>query len=541
MVSIPDCSPDRAPKRPYTGTDPPPKRARGESGRPVRPPERLFPKAGKFGPKLPPVPTQPLTFGPSLDLRCRPTALIPEGWGAEMAHGRTPGHPVRVRGSRVARRGRAWGSRTDPFVPDWENIPQPGDAAALAAWRPYADDVAKGERVLRILPHGDDADKFWWRPVRFLGTSDGTGVLWVWVKYLAGRHDWIQDRMAVKDSRPQPWNDPTAWMTNTMDVPMEASILKSLNLSGPCGKYFPQLRGFRIMRHARCVRTSMEYAAYGNLHNFRRYFVNGIVRDYRYMSPAPPDGGDLFPTQFVFHFFMELSRACIAMNNLGIIHRDINPFNVYLMEDAESKYGFRAVLGDFGAAVIEDDPRFANPQHFVAITVYDMISCDTRTPPQGHWGGLPEGHLAHQVTCERVLEPAGLWSNSAQAHHYRHVAIALVTCLNEYPGNRPTSTKLHQVLHDWVLNPRTNEPDDMETEGTAIKLLRYHELWRMGESLQLEETRAKEMELYRRRVILYVQEQRMRADHGEPPLDEPLPEPPASTHSDNSPRSSQGS
>ncbi len=143
-------------------------------------------------------------------------------------------------------------------------------------------------------------------------------------------------------------------------------------------------RGARFFREARAI-AKLHHPHVVTLHNVGeegglRYLVMEYLPGRNLadaMAAAAADGGRI-PAADVLRYGTEIAEALSAAHAAGIIHRDVKPSNIRLVDDG------RAVLVDFGVAYDEGaatltasgafcgSPRYASPEQVDAKTAIDV-------------------------------------------------------------------------------------------------------------------------------------------------------------------------
>jgi len=73
---------------------------------------------------------------------------------------------------------------------------------------------------------------------------------------------------------------------------------------------------------------------------------------------------------FVAALLADLAGGLAAVHAAGVIHRDVKPSNVLLRPVRDSRYGYEAVLADFGVAHLVDATRLTTPGTVVGTAAY---------------------------------------------------------------------------------------------------------------------------------------------------------------------------
>ncbi|KAF2443721.1 kinase-like protein [Karstenula rhodostoma CBS 690.94] len=166
------------------------------------------------------------------------------------------------------------------------------------------------------------------------------------------------------------------------------------------------------------------------------------------------------PEAFVWHVFERLAAAVQFCHDLGVVHRDITPANVFLHSNTKMQTYPDVRLGDFGCAVDERDfsrltletlspgnPDFMPPEgcmvqassdvYQVGLVVLCLCMCETDLTEclADFYGGMD--------TCGRRISP--------------ELKRLIVWCLSREAGQRPSAEMLVASIQRVVSERRINK------------------------------------------------------------------------------------
>lgn len=142
--------------------------------------------------------------------------------------------------------------------------------------------------------------------------------------------------------------------------------------------------GLESVIRSRIIREAQIMGRLGSHPNIVTIFDLGELDDQPYIIMELINGGEAagliesapdnrLPTEKVIHIAESVCRGLAFAHKNGVIHRDLNPSNIWLTEEGVVK------IGDFGFARIDGHSRLTQPDRMVGTIAY--------LPPEEAYGG----------------------------------------------------------------------------------------------------------------------------------------------------------
>jgi eukaryotic-like serine/threonine-protein kinase len=193
-------------------------------------------------------------------------------------------------------------------------------------------------------------------------------------------------------------------------------------------------------------------------------------------------GGDTIAWGQRLIFAKLLMAGMRALHAAKIVHCDLKPKNVYLIQDTTIEAGYRLKVVDLDFSVLGDkaapwhgkqgytgSPGYFSPEHFsgkIPCVASDVFTCGIilyELLAQGHPYTFDDDEKYQKAVLRYSAEKPRL-SGSVNATIDAAICVALYGCLNPDPAKRPTAEQVHVAL----LGTSTGAPPVSKPESVSV-------------------------------------------------------------------------